>query len=274
MKKQIVFSFILLLLGLLSFAQEKPGWIYNKPTPTNSTYLYVVESATGLTELDARNQAFARVFQSTAMRIGQPINSEEINRAVQSGTDFNVISAQYNIPINKVCEYTEKQTAGYRVYILCQVAKSGNVAVDFDYGFNGCHDVKQYKNSTALLKSVFVPGLGQMGKRHTVEGVLTLVGELALVGGGVGAYLSAQNQLEIMKNANTTYVDYMAARDKYDTMKIVNIACYGAAAALYAFNLYRAYSLRPKYGDSFAFAPTVVPADNSFAMGVSLTYKF
>ena len=113
-----------------------------------------------------------------------------------------------------------------------------------------------------------------MGKRHTVEGVLTLVGELALVGGGVGAYLNAQNQLEIMKNANTTYVDYMAARDKYDTMKIVNIACYGAAAALYAFNLYRAYSLRPKYGDSFAFAPTVVPADNSFAMGVSLTYKF
>lgn len=70
MKAKKCFILFLLLMSLGSFAQEKPGWIYNKPTPTNNTYLYVVESATGLTELDARNQAFARVFQSTAMRIG------------------------------------------------------------------------------------------------------------------------------------------------------------------------------------------------------------
>ena len=119
MKKQIVLTITLALLGLSSFGQDKPGWIYNKPTPENNSYLYVVESATGTNELEARNQAFARVFQSTAMRLGQPINSDEINRAVQSGKDFNVISAQYNIPINKVCEYTEKNAGGCRVYILC-----------------------------------------------------------------------------------------------------------------------------------------------------------
>lgn len=140
---------VLLLMGLTSIAQEKPGWIYNKPTPANNSYLYVVESAMGTTEIEARNQAFARVFQSTAMRLGQPINSDEINSAVQSGKDFNVISSQYNIPINKVCEYTEKQSGGYRVYILCQAAKAGNMVVNFDYEFNGCHDVKQYRNGSA-----------------------------------------------------------------------------------------------------------------------------
>ena len=127
MKKRFLLIFILAMIATASFAQDKPGWIYNKPKPSNNTYLYVVESATGISELEARNQAFARVFQSTAMRLGQPIDSEEINRAVQNGTDFNVISAQYNIPINKVCEYTEKAKDSYRVYILCQVAKAGNI---------------------------------------------------------------------------------------------------------------------------------------------------
>lgn len=274
MNKRFFFNLILTLIGLTSFSQEKPGWIYNKPVPENNSYLYVVESAMGLTELEARNQAFARVFQSTAMRIGQPINSDEINRAVQNGTDFNVISAQYNIPINKVCEFTEKQPNGYRVYILCQVARAGNTIVDFDYEFNGCHDVKQYKNSTALLKSIFVPGLGQMGKHHTKEGVITLCGEAVLLGGGLATYYSAQNQLAIMKNANTSYTDYMSARSKYNTMRTANTICYAAAAAVYVFNLYRAYSLRPIYNDSFAFDPVLMPTDNSMAMGVSLTYKF
>lgn len=130
-------TIVLAFITLITFAQDKPGWIFTKPKPSNNTYLYVVESATGTTELEARNQTFARVFQSTAMRIGQPINSDEINKAVQSGKSFDVISAQYNIPINKVCEYTEKATEGYRVYVLCQVAKTGNAYPDFDYGFWG-----------------------------------------------------------------------------------------------------------------------------------------
>ena len=137
------------------------------------------------------------VFQSTAMRLGQPINSGEINRAVQSGKDFNVISAQYNIPINKVCEYTEKQSGTYRVYVLCQVARAGNTIVDFDYEFIGCHDVRKYNNGTALLKSALLPGLGQIGKRHVGEGIVTLLGEVALVGVGVGSYMMAQNQLVV-----------------------------------------------------------------------------
>lgn len=272
--KQNIITIVFVLIGLSSFAQDKPGWIYNKPTPQNSSYHYVVEAATGTTEIEARNQAFARVFQSTAMRLGQPINSEEINRAVQSGKDFSVISSQYNIPINKVCEYTEKNAGGYRVYILCQAARAGNIVVDFDYEFNGCHDVRQYRNGTALLKSIFLPGLGQMGKRHVGEGIFTLLGEVVLVGGGVGSYMMAQNQLDIMRDPNTNYTDYMEARELYGTLKTVNIACYGAAAALYAFNLYRAYAAKPKYSDSLAFNPVVIPADNSLSMEVSLTYKF
>lgn len=139
MKKQIVLTIALLMIGIASSAQKLPDWIINKPSPTNSTYLYVVESATGQTEMQARNRAIGEVFRSTAMRIGQPIDSEEINRALQRGTEYYVISSQYNVPINKVCEYTDNKTSPCRVYVLCQVAKAGNIRVEFD-DFNACFE--------------------------------------------------------------------------------------------------------------------------------------
>lgn len=138
MKKQFLTLFFV-LIAVSCMAQKLPDWIINKPTPTNNTYLYVVESATGQTEMQARNRAIGEVFRSTAMRIGQPIDSEEINKALQSGTEYYVISTQYNVPINKVCEYTDNKTSPCRVYVLCQVAKAGNTHVVFD-DFNACYE--------------------------------------------------------------------------------------------------------------------------------------
>ena len=138
MKKRIIIL-SLMLLAVSGMAQKLPDWIINKPTPTNDTYLYVVESATGQTEMQARNRAIGEVFRSTAMRIGQPIDSEEINRALQRGTEYYVISSQYNVPINKVCEYTDNKTSPCRVYVLCQVAKAGDIHVEFD-DFNACYE--------------------------------------------------------------------------------------------------------------------------------------
>lgn len=273
MKRKITFIIMFALMAVSGVAQNKPGWIFNKPTPENSSYLYVVESAMGTTDLDARNAAFARVFQTTAMRLGMPVNSEDIQNAVQSGKDFNVISAQYNIPINKVCEFTEKTDKGYRVYILCQVAKSGNVYAEFT-DFSGCMEEKQFKNSIALVKSIFIPGLGQMGKRHYAEGVFTLLGEAALVGGGVGSYFIAKKQLNVMKDMNTSYDDFMKAKKNYQTCRITSYVCYGAAAALYVFNLYRAYAVQPRYKKDIAFYPSVNSVNGDMAIGLGFTYKF
>lgn len=131
MKRKITFVMLFALMSVAGMAQKQPDWVLRKPTPENSTYLYQMEWGTGQTEREARKEAFARMFQFAALQVGQPINSEEINRAVQSGTDYSVISAQYNIPINKVCEYTETLSNGYRVYILCQVARAGNIHVQW-----------------------------------------------------------------------------------------------------------------------------------------------
>lgn len=142
MQKRLVFTIVFTIITLTSFTQNKPNWIKNKPTPTNSTYRYVVEWATGESEIEARNFAIGEVFRSTAMRIGQPFDSEIIFNALQKGTDYSVISRQFNIPINKVCEYSENDGTQYRVYILCQVAEAGNMVVYFD-DFNKCYDNKE-----------------------------------------------------------------------------------------------------------------------------------
>ena len=172
MNKQIFVTLILALLTLSSTAQKLPDWIINKPSPTNSTYLYVVESATGKTEDEARNKAIAEVFRSTAMRIGQPFDSEEINRALQRGMEYYVISSQYNIPINKVCEYTDNKTLPCRVYILCQVAKTGNNRVEFD-DFTSCYEnANTYVADEALYANGFT--ISKNGKKLSDHEIRTM----------------------------------------------------------------------------------------------------
>jgi len=172
MKKKIVFTFVLAMFVLSGTAQKLPDWIINKPTPTNSTYLYVVESATGQTEMQARNRALGEVFRSTAMRIGQPFNSEEINSALQRGTEYYVISSQYNIPINKVCEYTDNKTSPCRVYVLCQVAKVGNIRVEFD-DFTSCYEnVNTYVADEALYVNGFT--ISKKGKTLSDHEIRTM----------------------------------------------------------------------------------------------------
>lgn len=274
--KTSLFLGCLLMMPLLSIAQERPGWIYNKPTPSNSTYMYIMESASGKTELDARNQAIARVFQSNILRFGQKVTTSEINAAVQQGRSFEDIAILHQIPINKVCEYVEDQGGTYRVYLLCQVARMADGKAPLFDDFGGCYSLKKYNNAGALVASMFIPGLGQMIKRRGGEGALFLCSELALVGGGVTSYYLAKKSLNIIKAGNATYGVYTTESAHYNTYRIMNYTFYGAALVLHAVNMYRAYVVQPKYKQTmFSLTPTVLPMDNTnMAIGMSVDLKF
>lgn len=138
MRNKLFFLIVCVLCAISGNGQNIPEWYLKKPTPSNPTYVYNAECGFGYNYREARNEAFARMFQYASNRLGQPIDSEEINRAVQSGKDYEVISAQYNIPINKVCECSAEINGNQCVYILCQVATSGNIPVKFDDSFSDC----------------------------------------------------------------------------------------------------------------------------------------
>ncbi len=230
--------------------------------------MYVREAGEGTTLTAAHNQALLRVMQNTANRLGRPFDINEVDKALFGSNDYQSISHQYNIPINKVDQYEEQLSDGtYRVWVLCQVAVSGNIQPIWE-------DLRregEINNWVSLAKSAVVPGLGQMGKGYISEGVLALGGELLLVGTCVGSYFMAQKQLEVMRDANTSYADWNAASNTYNTLRTVSYIAWGTAAVLYAFSLYRAYSMQPKRTMGIAFAPTLMPTDVGIAPGVSFS---
>ncbi|MCR5822174.1 MAG: hypothetical protein K6F85_04590 [Bacteroidales bacterium] len=268
-------SFIIIILLLANVAawgaKRLPPWMNELPKAGNSTIMYVREAGEGATLNEAHNQALLRVMQSTANRIGRPFDIQTVDEALAGGTDYQTLSRQYNIPVNKVDQYDEQLRDGtYRVWVLCQVAVSGNIQPQWEE----LRREGEVNNWTSLAKSAVVPGLGQMGKGYTAEGLITLGSELLLVGTGVGCYFMAQNQLDIMRDANTTYADWNAAQNSYNTIQTVSYIACGAAAVIYVFNLYRAFSMQPKRTTGIAFAPSVLPSDKGLAPTLSLTFNF
>lgn len=274
MKKLALNIALMVLLAGTALGQSRPAWTVKLPKTENNTYIYICENAIATLERDARNQAIARVFQSTAMRLGVPFDSQKVFDAVQKGTDMEVISRQYNIPVYKVCEYTERVGSNYKVYVLCQVAASGNVTPQFDYGFRGCNDDNRYSTGSALLSSALLPGLGQIGKRHYGEGAVTMVGEAALLGGAAVTYFMGKNELERITSGSLSYNDYVSAEKHYKTLNTSNHILLAAAAALYVFNIYRAITLHPNYKQVVYLEPSFISTPTETLPTVGLTLKF
>lgn len=300
--KKILFLGLLVIVSMSVMGQPRkpeyrPDWVYNTPHPGNATYLYVVEHGEGATKREALNQAIARVFQSTANRIGQFVSTDEINRAVQAGTNYDVIGRNMKVPVNKVCEFALQDQTNYSwtVYVLCQVAKAGNITPEFeDCDLCNAHTVfdrnmKYYndqlaqqklnarkarnkENALSLVESVFVPGLGQIMKGHVTEGTFTLIGEVGLLSGGIATYAVAKNKLELLKAEDLDYASFNQLTKEYNGLCAGSYIMYVTAGALYAFNLYRAYCAPSYKHRDYSFYPTIIPTDNQqLALGVGMS---
>ena len=164
------------------------------------------------------------------------------------------------------------KNGSYWVCVLCQVAAMRNVTPIWDKGERAKNDDDMVSMTKSLL-----PGLGQMGKGHYGEGVVALVGEVALVAGGVGCYYMAQNQLGIMnslKNDNTRKLEYLEASRSYNNLKNTSYAVWGIAGVVYVINLIRAYTMDPKPDKSFAMSPYLISTPNTVTPALGLTYRF
>lgn len=301
----ILLLFCCALPGLAQMKKPtfRPDWVFEAPRPENATYLYVVEHGEGNTKREAINQALARVFQSTANRIGQPINTEDFNRAVQKGIDYEVLSRTMKVPVNKVCEFPiQNADQTWTVYILCQVAKSGNITVEFETS-EQCtrHErydkrLKEYnewiaqqqadsivqlkkknkqRNVAAVAASIFVPGAGQMLKGHNGAGSGFLLSEIALCGGGTFLFFWGKKQEGVLlQNYSTSAEAYDVYSTASKTKKICDIgmlACFGTAAALHITNIIHAGCIKDK---RVTLSPSVTPTPGSNAYGLAIQYNF
>ncbi len=304
--------FILLFMGSMAFVVTaqmrkptfRPDWTFKAPAPSNATYLYVTEHGEGKTKREALNQAIGRVFQSTANRIGQFVSTDEINRAIQAGTDYEVISRNMNVPINKVCEFAVQDTVDFTwtMYILCQVAKAGNITPEFeateectkhamfdramgrwqrqqDSIAQNAKNAEKYVNARAFAASTFIPGMGQMLKGHGGKGTAFLLSELALFGGGTACYFMSKDQAKKMKATDITYNAFKDAKDKKRTYDIIMYTCYGVGAAVHIANMIHAWCVADRRSRvHVSLVPSVIPVNEysmpSYAMGAGLQVNF
>ncbi len=271
MKYKIIVILMFLMVGIFDcHAKREPSWMKEMPLPANNTYIYVRESGEGKTIDEALNRALVRVFQNTANRLGKAFNETDVYESLRKGTNYVLVSQQCGIPINKVDQYeVNLKNGSYWVCVLCQVASMRDVVPVWDKG----ERARNVTDGASLAKSI-IPGLGQMGKGYTGEGVITLLGEVALVGGGIGCYMAAQKQLDIINSTNLSSEDFLAAHDKYNSLRTTSYVIWGAATVLYVFNFVRAYTLEPKSELAFAWSPSLLSAPNTVVPAVGLTYRF
>ena len=180
--KKLLFMLLMAASQVAICAQEMPQWVLQKPRPANDSYLYVVERGLGATEMEARNRAMGLVYRSTIERLALAIDLASINEAINAGSNYGDNAEMMNVPVNKVCEYMQREGSQYVVYVLCQVAAAGNRTAHFT-PFTQCNQLAK----SQYIAHSFVPGLAQIKKGSVGKGTAFIVSEVVLVGGVVAA---------------------------------------------------------------------------------------
>lgn len=225
-----------LLLVLVSVAAEAalPRWVRHHPKAENDTYYYVVEDATATSEAAAQSKALGSVLQQAIMRLGLPYSSKDVEEAMATGSLQSMVT-EFKIPVKEVCHYRQAlQNGGVRVYILCQVAKAGNIQVEFTE-FRHCGDVgddeagfvdlrpeewSYYETDTyfSAFEEVDVEGKSTAGLKDSLERkvVQELVDELHLTDSTLINFISVKSQFYKTAGYAVAYINRSTVVDKYD----------------------------------------------------------
>ncbi len=312
MRKFIPFMLLLLMITTVSndlYAQAKrrplPDWVFEKPQRSNTTFYYHVEKGVGETETEARNAAYTQAFMQVALKLGIPLNTEDISEAIASGANIKMLSQRFTIPMNVVC-YTSRRNeeiGGWNYWILCQIPEVGYAdRARFD-DFNECFKFEKYEaiknkinaykerqrqdslrivrssNARALTASTFIPGMGQMLKGQGGTGAAFLVSEVALFGGGAACYFLGQEQVKTMKATGTSYANYQHAKKMKNVYDIAMYSAFGIGAAVHIANMVHAWYVKDKnLMGKTAFVPAMIPINDystptyAFGAGVQITF--
>ena len=220
----------------------RPAWLANRlPRPTNATFHYQLTEAEGKTLDEARQACLQQLSDYVAHswkisgKSSSDIQAEETDGSYKENSLFTfhyeIDGGIVDVLATKYDEYWEQVYypggSRYRCYALFGVADVA--APDFDrltftrkYGARG------------LVRSMFIPGWGQMYKGSTVKGVCILGGEALLAGGII-----------VAENLRSSYVKKMHEQPKHqqtyntkaDNWENVRNGFIGAAAALYVYNI-------------------------------------
>lgn len=132
-----MFYVFIFLMPTYGWALGMPFWVKHLPKSNNDTYYYRVTKAEAQTYEEAYTKAFSMAILECQWRLGVKVSkSEDIQTIEQTITsELNLRSSNMNLSLNKVCEYETASpniSNGVVLYVLWQVARYGNIKVEFD----------------------------------------------------------------------------------------------------------------------------------------------
>lgn len=264
----------LILTHYIGISQTVPMWTKKLPNPSNNDFYYYSITGLGNNYNEAFNDAYNKLHRVIDEKLGTTIIGKSSMDNQGSVSYYAVDGQTHTIKTFKICEWPKPYEKSDHWEFLFQVAKAGNIDVYFD-NFNDCYNMVEDHSEDwrALGLSVF-PGLGQIiVKKNKPVGYAFMIGDLALVGGGVYCLLESNNQYDISQNPNYTSNYRQDAYDNYKMMDTSSKILFGAAAAVYVINLYTAYKM-PKKTNGFALVPKLIPENDNLAFGVGISYSF
>ncbi len=269
MKKSILTT-ILVLFSAIHCLADRPEWTYQTPKARNDTYLYKKTRGVGKDEISARNDAWVQMFKLAITIEGIEVESNEIYRAVQSGSSFESISAKYRLPINESCSFPTYENGQYVYYLLCQVPNNIDVKGEPKFEeFTDCN--KMAKNPYTAY--AFIPGMAQIKKCSVAKGSCFIIGEVAFLGGIVAAEslrASYVNKINSTHNA-ALRTQYIQNANLFGLARNISIA---GAVAVYAWNVIdgmvaKAPQMQFTYNDAiFRFAPYTGIESSGLALNI------
>lgn len=269
----------------------KPKWLHALPVPSNSSFVYITQSASAGTLRDAKQECFSELVAAAGLEKGittkVDYKSSEQERLVWHNdkkneyveSRFLVNSTIQGKPVTLhalvIDEYEERKNDG-KIYLTTLYARSqidaipsfDNITVTDNYGARG------------LWRSAIIPGWGQFHKGANLKGGLILGGCAALAAGIV--FTENQRSDYVRKIGKTHSAElkrtYATKRDHFATGRNI---CIGAIAALYVYNLIDAVAapgarrivVHPRSGGrgTYAFAPAILD-DGAPALAASVTF--
>lgn len=221
----------------------RPAWLANRlPKPGNGTFHYQITEGEHRNLEDARHSCLLNL--STYIKRTRHISEEavaEIKLEQKDGTAFE--SENYNfsydikgeqVTINS-CKYDEyweylvypNGERRYRCYTLYGVADEAVVSFD-RLSFSRKYGMRSF------VRSLIVPGWGQLYKGNRTKGTCILGGEVAFIAGILVAENLRSSYVKKMREQPKHLATYNTKADNWENVRNV---CIGGAAALYVYNL-------------------------------------
>ncbi len=255
MKKLYFLFFVLLLVISLnaqkvidSSSKKRPTWI--KEIPSGKYFKYYSGMSSSKNSLDeAKNLAISDVISEIIMSNEVLVQSEISTIEGETETELITrITKEIKLKgkttsvkeLEKEEEYWEsvqtKTDILYRYWILMRIPQKEYLNYDFSK-----IDLKQTYGATPLIKSIIVPGWGQIQKKETTKGILFLSGFAITLTSGIITYNVSSSYSDDAKTANgADWIKYY--NDLSDQYYLASMASFVLAGAIYGYNIFDSIS--------------------------------